>query len=342
MRAASLDLLYQWIRPVLFRLDAEAAHHATLAGLRWAERCGVARLLTPPAAGAPVRVMGLDFPNRVGLAAGLDKAGTCIDGLGALGFGHIEVGTITPRPQPGNPPPRLFRLVEREAVINRMGFNNPGLDRALENISSRRWPGVLGFNIGKNFDTPNERAVDDYLTGLRGAAGRVDYVTVNISSPNTKGLRDLQQETTLRSLIRALKEEQDALAQRTGTYTPIAIKIAPDLDPDHAKALAALFLAEKIDAVIATNTTLSREGVADLEGAREAGGLSGAPVRAMSSAVIRLFKSEVGDALPIIGVGGIFSAADAREKLQAGATLVQLYTGLIFRGPAVVAETAAL
>lgn len=342
MRAATLDFLYQLVRPVLFRLDAEAAHHATLGGLRWAEKCGLAALLTPPAVGTPVRLMGLDFPNRVGLAAGLDKAGNCVDGLGALGFGHLEVGTITPRPQPGNPRPRLFRLVEREAVINRMGFNNPGLERALANIAGRQWRGVLGFNIGKNFDTPNERAADDYLAGLRGAAGHADYVAVNISSPNTKGLRDLQQEDALRALLRALKEEQDRLAQLSGAYTPLALKIAPDLEPDHAKSLAALFLAEKIDAVIATNTTLSRDGVRDLDTAREAGGLSGAPVREKSTALLRLLKAEVGDALPLIGVGGILCSADAREKLEAGASLIQLYTGLIYRGPALVAETVLL
>jgi dihydroorotate dehydrogenase len=342
MRAATLDSLYGLIRPVLFRLDAEAAHHATLGGLRWAEKSGLAALLTPPAGGTPVRAMGLDFPNRVGLAAGLDKAGMCIDGLGALGFGHIEIGTITPRPQPGNPRPRLFRIVEREAVINRMGFNNPGMDQALANIAGRKWRGVLGFNIGRNFDTPNERAVDDYLIGLRGAAGHADYVAVNISSPNTKGLRDLQQQDAVRALLRALKEEQDRLAQRSGTYTPLALKIAPDLDPDHIKALAAVFLTERIDAVIATNTTLSREGVVDLDTSREAGGLSGAPVREKSTAVLRLLKREVGDSLPLIGVGGILSAADAREKLEAGACLIQLYTGLIYRGPALVAETAAL
>jgi len=342
MRATTLDFLYQLVRPVLFRMDAEAAHHATLAALRGAERCGLAALLAPPTGGTPVRVMGLNFPNRVGLAAGLDKAGTCVDGLGALGFGHLEVGTITPRPQPGNPTPRLFRLVERDAVINRMGFNNPGLDRALANIAGRKWRGILGFNIGKNFDTPNERATDDYRSGLRGAAGRADYVAVNISSPNTKGLRDLQQEDALRVLLRALKEEQDRLAQASGAYTPLALKIAPDLEPDHTRSLAALFLAEKIDAVIATNTTLSREGVADLDLARETGGLSGRPVRDKSTALLRLLKSEVGDDLPLIGVGGIFSAADAREKLDAGASLVQLYTGLIYRGPALVAETAAL
>ncbi|MFN0129454.1 MAG: quinone-dependent dihydroorotate dehydrogenase [Verrucomicrobiales bacterium] len=343
MRAETLDAMYQWIRPVLFRLDAETAHHATMVGLRGAAGCGVARWLgASTTGGTPIRVMGLDFPNRVGLAAGLDKAGDCVDGLGALGFGHIEIGTVTPRPQPGNPRPRLFRLVERDAVINRMGFNNPGLDRVLANVAGRRWRGVLGINIGKNFDTPNERAADDYVAGLRGAAGHADYVAVNISSPNTKGLRDLQQEDALRALLRALKQEQDRLAQASGRYTPLAVKIAPDLEPDHVQTLAALFLLEKIDAVIASNTTVSRQGVEDLDLARETGGLSGAPVREKSTALLRLLKRECGDALPLIGVGGIFSAADARQKLEAGATLVQLYTGLIYRGPALVAELAAL
>ncbi len=326
------------MRPALFALDAETAHHVTLDGLRWAAKLGVAERLAPHTAPDPVRVMGLDFPNRVGLAAGLDKAGTCIDGFGALGFGHVEIGTVTPRPQPGNPMPRLFRLPERQAVINRMGFNNPGLDAVLAQVRRREWKGVLGINLGKNFDTPNERAVDDYLAGLRGAFTLADYVTINISSPNTKGLRDLQQEDALRALLVALKAEQDKLSQQHGRATPLAVKIAPDLEGDHLKALAALFLDVKIEAVIATNTTLSRKGVEDLDTAREAGGLSGAPLREKATAVLRQLKHETGDALPLIGVGGIMTAADAAEKFAAGASLVQLYTGLIYHGPALVAE----
>jgi dihydroorotate dehydrogenase len=330
--------LYAWFRPVLFRLDPEEAHDMTLVGLEWAVNRGLGRWIEPRVRTRPVRAMGLDFPNAVGLAAGLDKDGTCVDGFGALGFGHIEVGTITPRPQSGNRRPRLFRLIDEEAVVNRMGFNNPGIEQAVQNISRRRWRGILGFNIGKNFDTPNSKAVEDYAACLRGAYRAVDYVTVNISSPNTEGLRDLQEEDTIRNLIRTLKSEQRALAQHHGKYTPIAIKIAPDLDDEHLKILSGIFLAEKIDGVVATNTTVSREGVEHHLRAREAGGLSGAPLRERATAVIRLLASELGTAIPVIGVGGIMSGADAREKLDAGAVLIQLYTGLIFRGPALVEE----
>jgi dihydroorotate dehydrogenase len=338
-----IDLAYRlFLRPLLFRLEAERAHHVTINGLRLATALGWDRLLAPSETGLalaqPVRAMGLSFPNRVGLAAGLDKAGLVVDGLGAMGFGHVEVGTITPRPQPGNPQPRLFRLPEHEAIINRMGFNNPGLEQALANIAPRRWPGIVGFNIGKNFDTPNERATEDYLAGLRGAYAQADYIAVNISSPNTKGLRDLQGEEVLRGLIRALKEEQCRLSDVHARYTPIAIKIAPDLELEHVQRLAGLFLAEGIDGVIATNTTLSRAAVAGHPRAAEAGGLSGRPVGAASTAIIATLRAEMGVALPIIGVGGIFSAADARAKLEAGATLVQLYTGFIYRGPALVHE----
>jgi len=342
MRAPLPDSLYRLARPMLFRLDAETAHHVTVIGLRWAQKCGLAGLLTRRVECPPVTVMGLPFANRVGLAAGLDKAGTCVDGFAALGFGHIEVGTITPRPQPGNPRPRLFRLPERQAIINRMGFNNPGLAQAVANVTSRKWRGVLGINIGKNFDTPNERAIDDYVACLRGAYTCADYVAVNISSPNTKGLRDLQHEQALRSLLEALKAEQSHLSQQHQRYTPIAVKIAPDLDPDQVKAMAALFLSEKVDAVIATNTTISREGVKDLPGGNEGGGLSGAPLRERATALLRLLRQETGGALPLIGVGGIMSADDAREKFAAGASLVQIYTGLVYRGPSLVAEVAAV
>jgi dihydroorotate dehydrogenase len=330
--------LYSWFRPVLFRLDPEDAHDLTLLGLEWAVHCGLGKLVEPHVNARPVRAMGLEFPNVVGLAAGLDKDGTCVDGFGALGFGHIEVGTITPRPQPGNTRPRLFRLIDEEAVVNRMGFNNPGLDGALRNIAHRRWRGILGFNIGKNFDTPNSRAVDDYVACLRGAHGTVDYVTANISSPNTEGLRELQQEDAIRHLVRTLKAEQDVLAQQHGKLTPIAIKIAPDLDDESIKTLARLFLEERVDGVVATNTTVSRKGVEYHLRAREAGGMSGKPLRERATEVIRLLASEMGGAIPIIGVGGIMSGADAREKIEAGAVLVQIYTGLIFRGPALIEE----
>jgi dihydroorotate dehydrogenase len=329
---------YRALRPALFAMDAEDIHHLAVRALRGAAKCGVTRWLDPRVPSAPVQAMGLTFPNVLGLAAGLDKAGTCVDGFGALGFGHIEVGTITPRPQSGNPKPRLFRLVEHEAIINRMGFNNPGIDQAVKNVSGRRWRGILGCNIGKNFDTPITQAADDYLACLRGACAAFDYIAVNISSPNTAGLRDLQQETATRDLVRKLKNEQARLADQHGTYKPLAVKIAPDLDDDHVRALADIFVGERIDAVIATNTTVSRQAVATHALSNEPGGLSGVPVRDRSTAVIRLLRAALGNDIPIIGVGGIMCAADALEKLDAGARLVQIYTGLIYRGPALIRE----
>jgi dihydroorotate dehydrogenase len=333
------EAIYPTVRDLLFRLDAEQAHHWTMAALRGAEKC---RLLpTPPApTGAPIHVMGLDFPNRVGLAAGLDKEARCVAALGALGFGHIEVGTITPRPQPGNPAPRLFRLVDEEAIINRMGFNNPGLTQALKNLAQHRWPGIVGFNIGKNFDTPNERAVDDYLAGLRAAYTAADYLAVNISSPNTKGLRDLQQEDAIRALVQALKSEQAALAQQHQKYTPIAIKIAPDLNPEAVKVIADIFATAQIDAVIATNTTIDRTAVVHHPYARQAGGLSGLPLTHASTAIIQQLHTALGTSVPIIGVGGISTLAHAQEKISAGAQLVQIYTSFVYRGPALVRALA--
>ncbi len=282
--------------------------------------------------------MGLAFPNRVGVAAGLDKNADHVDGLAALGFGFIECGTVTPRPQPGNPKPRLFRLVEAEGLINRLGFNNQGVARFLANVNRARFRGILGLNIGKNFDTPNERAVDDYLTCLRAVYARASYVAVNISSPNTRGLRELQHESALAALVKALKAEQAKLAQQHGKYTPLAIKIAPDLERAAIEGIARLLVKHKVDGVIATNTTVSRAAVTGLAHADEAGGLSGRPLRAQSTAVIRTLAKELDGALPIIGVGGILSGADAREKVDAGATLVQIYTGLIYRGPDLVSE----
>jgi dihydroorotate dehydrogenase len=282
--------------------------------------------------------MGLPFPNRLGLAAGLDKAGACVDAFGAMGFGFVEVGTITPRPQPGNPKPRLFRLPEAEAIINRMGFNNPGIEQGVANVRGRKFKGILGFNIGKNKDTPNDRAIDDYLICLRAAYPVADYVAVNLSSPNTAGLRDLQEEDACRSLLQRLKEEQAILGEKHSAYVPIAIKIAPDLTPEHIKALARIFLETGIDGVIATNTTISRKFVEDHRFAREAGGLSGAPVTRASTEVIRLLSSELKGRIPIIGVGGIMNSCDALEKLGAGAELVQVYTGLVYRGPGLVRE----
>lgn len=333
-------MLYQAFRPVLFALDPESAHELAFGSLDLAAHLGVARWLLPSVPASPVTVMGLEFPNRVGVAAGLDKNAEHIDGLAAFGFGHIECGTVTPRPQPGNPQPRLFRLIEHEALINRMGFNNGGLDRFLANAARARWRGVLGINIGKNFDTPNDRAVQDYLTCLRAVYARASYVAVNISSPNTRGLRDLQAEDVLGALLAALKAEQAALADRHGKYTPLAIKIAPDLDPAAIDAIARLLVEHRVDGVIATNTTIARQGVVDAALAGEQGGLSGRPLREASTRVVAQLARALDGALPIIGVGGILSGTDAKEKVAAGATLVQVYTGLIYRGPALVAECA--
>ena len=330
-------MLYEFARPFLFALDAEAAHDLTLASLRTAHALRLPVACKAPA-GKPVQVMGLEFPNRIGLAAGLDKNGECIAGLAALGFGHIEVGTVTPRPQAGNPKPRLFRLPLRQALINRMGFNNHGVDALVENVRRAKYQGILGINIGKNADTPIERAVDDYLACLDAVYAHASYVTVNISSPNTKNLRDLQSADALDTLLAQLKRRQAELAQAHGRYVPIALKIAPDLDHEQIAAIAELLRRHRLDAVIATNTTLARDQVAHLAHGQEAGGLSGAPVREKSTAVIRELARLLQDEVPIIGVGGILSGADAREKISAGAKLVQVYTGLIYRGPALVRE----
>lgn len=340
----SAKFLYALARPLLFALDPEDAHHLTLPALQRAARLGLTRLLPQPLPD-PRTVMGLRFPNPVGLAAGLDKDGACIDGLAALGFGFIEVGTVTPRAQPGNPRPRMFRLPQADALINRMGFNNGGVDAFVANVQESQFyqdkQGVLGLNIGKNADTPIERAVDDYLICLDKVYPFASYVTVNISSPNTKNLRELQAASALDSLLSSLREAQLRLADRHRRYVPIALKIAPDIDAEQISNIADAVLRHKMDAVIATNTTVSRDAVTGLPHAEEAGGLSGKPVFAMSNAVIRGLKSEMGDAVPIIGVGGIFSGEDARMKMEAGASLVQLYTGLIYRGPALVRECAA-
>jgi dihydroorotate dehydrogenase len=287
---------------------------------------------------SPRKVMGLTFPNPVGLAAGLDKDGACIDGLGALGFGFIEVGTVTPRAQPGNPRPRIFRLPDADALINRMGFNNRGVDQFVANVQAARYQGVLGLNIGKNADTPIERAADDYLYCLERVYPFASYVTINISSPNTKNLRQLQGADELDSLLGALKDKQQRLSDLHGKLVPLALKIAPDLDDEQIKAIAGTLLRRRIDGVIATNTTLSRTAVTGMPHGDEAGGLSGKPVFEASNNVIRKLRAEVGTEVPIIGVGGIFSGEDARAKLAAGASLVQLYTGLIYRGPALVTE----
>jgi len=330
--------LYPLARRALFCLDAEQAHHLTLATLRSAASLGLAGLIGQTLPEDPRTVMGIRFPNPVGLAAGLDKDGSCIDGLAALGFGFVEVGTVTPRPQPGNPKPRIFRLPQAEAIINRMGFNNGGVEQFLQNVQSARYKGPLGLNIGKNADTPIERAVDDYLICLEKVYPYATYVTVNISSPNTKNLRQLQGGDELDALLGKLKDKQRALSDRHGKYVPIALKIAPDLDDEQIKVIAGTLTRHGFDGVIATNTTLSREAVAGLPYANETGGLSGRPVFEASNRVIRALAAELGGALPIIGVGGILSGADAQAKLDAGASLVQIYSGLIYRGPELVRE----
>ncbi len=334
-------MIYELIRPLLFRLDAERAHHVTLASLKFSHATGIDRLFAHPAPCRPRHVMGLDFPNPVGLAAGLDKNGAYIDALAALGFGFIEVGTVTPRPQPGNPKPRLFRVPQAQGIINRFGFNNDGVDALIRNVQRARYRGILGINIGKNFDTPIERATEDYLICLRKVYAHASYVTVNISSPNTKNLRQLQDKEALEGLLSALKQEQAQLADTHGRYVPIALKIAPDLVTEQILEIADLLLAHRIDAVIATNTTLSREGVEGLPNAEEAGGLSGAPVRLKSTAVIKQLSLALGKEIPIIGVGGILEGIDAQEKIAAGASLVQVYSGLVYRGPDLVNDVCA-
>ena len=331
-------MLYEFARPFLFALDAETAHELTLASLRTAQALHLPVACAAPT-GKPVRVMGLEFPNRIGLAAGLDKNGECIAGLAALGFGHIEIGTVTPRPQPGNSKPRLFRLPLRQAIINRMGFNNHGVDALVANVERSGYKGILGINIGKNFDTPIERAVDDYLACLRKVYTHASYVTVNISSPNTQNLRQLQGESELDGLLAPLKREQEALAQQHGRYIPLALKIAPDLDEAQILVIADALRRHRIDAAIATNTTISREGVERLAYADEAGGLSGAPVFEKATHVLGALSRRLGNEIPLIGVGGVMDGKAARAKLEAGAQLVQLYTGLIYRGPALVKET---
>lgn len=328
-------MLYDIARPLLFSLDAETAHELTLATLNV-----TGRLLPAgkPLAGDTVRVMGIDFPNRVGLAAGLDKNGEAIDGLARLGFGFIEIGTITPRPQPGNPRPRLFRLPEVRGIINRMGFNNHGVDALVANVRAAKYRGVLGINIGKNFDTPIEHAADDYLACLDKVYELASYVTVNISSPNTKNLRQLQGESELDDLLGRLKARQQSLADRHGRYVPLTLKIAPDLEPDQITNIADALRRHRIDAVIATNTTISREKVQGVRYAEQQGGLSGAPVFEASTAVVAHLAGALAGELPIIAAGGILDARTARAKLEAGAQLVQLYSGLIYRGPALVGE----
>jgi len=326
--------VYSLARPFLFCLDAEKAHDLGLAALEAAYRTGLNPLLASRPAPLPTRVFGIDFPNPVGLAAGLDKNAAHIDALAALGFGFIEVGTVTPRPQPGNPKPRMFRLPEHEAVINRLGFNNGGVDALLRNVEKAKFSGVLGINIGKNKDTPNERAVDDYLYCLDRVYARASYVTVNISSPNTQGLRDLQEEEALKRFLGRVRERQELLAAEHGKRTPMLLKIAPDLREEEMDAIAEVVLAAGMDGLICTNTTVARDAVVGDRHAGEAGGLSGRPVFTRSTAVLRGMAQRLGGKLPLVGVGGILDGSDAVAKIAAGASLVQCYTGLVYRGPA--------
>jgi len=333
--------MYSLLRSVLFRLDPETAHHLTLGGLNAMRSLGLGGITAQHPGADPRTVMGLNFPNPVGLAAGLDKNGDCIDGLAALGFGFIEIGTVTPLPQSGNPKPRLFRLPQAGAIINRMGFNNDGVDKLIENVRRADYRGILGINIGKNAVTPIEKAADDYLICLRKVYAHASYITVNISSPNTKNLRQLQGTDALNDLLTRLKAEQQILADKHGKYVPIALKIAPDMEDGQIAQIAKLLVQHRIDGVIATNTTLSRQGVERLPHGAESGGLSGAPLREKSTAVVRQLAAELQDAVPIIGVGGILNGTDAAEKIRSGASLVQLYSGLIYRGPELVKESCA-
>ena len=332
--------MYPLIRPLLFSRNPETAHHVTLDALQLVYRSGLLPLLVKRPADNPRQVMGLTFPNPVGLAAGLDKNGDYIDALAALGFGFIEIGTVTPRAQEGNPKPRLFRLPEAQAIINRMGFNNHGVDALIENVKRADYRGILGINIGKNFDTPIEHAATDYLIGLRRVYPYASYVVINISSPNTKNLRQLQGSDELDALLAQLKAEQEKLADLHGKYVPLALKIAPDLDNEQISRIAILLQRHRMDGVIATNTTLTRTGVEHLAQHTETGGLSGAPLCGRSTAVIRELAVALQGALPIIGVGGILSGQDAAEKIRAGAALIQIYSGLIYRGPELINECA--
>ena len=335
---------YALARPFLFGLDPERAHDLVMSSLAHLQNTPAMRLWQQPRVDDPVTVAGLRWPNRIGLAAGLDKDGECIDGLGAMGFGFIEVGTVTPKPQPGNAKPRIFRLPARQALINRMGFNNQGLAAFVAHVqrarSFRAGGGILDLNIGKNAATPIERAADDYLLGLEGVYAHADYVAVNISSPNTRNLRALQSDEALDALLSALQARRRQLADRHGRHVPIFVKIAPDLEEAQVGVIAATLRGKGIDGVIATNTTTARDAVRGLAHAEEAGGLSGRPVFEASNRVVRLLRRALGPGFPIIGVGGVMSGADARAKLDAGADLVQIYTGLIYRGPALVTEAA--
>jgi dihydroorotate dehydrogenase len=330
--------VYSLSRPFLFALDPERAHALGLKAIEAAYRTGLNPLLALRPRPMPVSVFGLTFDNPVGLAAGMDKNGAHIDALASLGFGFIEIGTTTPRPQPGNPRPRMFRIAQHEAVINRLGFNNAGVDALVRNVERARWRGVLGINIGKNKDTPNERAADDYLHCLERVYPLAGYVTVNISSPNTSGLRDLQEEEALTRLLGTLREAQERLASQHRRRVPMLLKVAPDLSDAEIDGIAGVIARQRFDGVIATNTTIDRHALAGHRYAKEAGGLSGRPLYGHATYVLRRLRAHLPDSIPAIGVGGILSGADAAGKFAAGASLVQCYTGLVYRGPALIGE----
>lgn len=331
--------MYSLLRPLIFRLEPEQAHHTTLAMLKLAARFGLTAPVPPRS--RPTELMGLQLPNPVGLAAGLDKNGEYIDALAALGFGFIEIGTVTPKPQDGNPQPRLFRLPEQQAVVNRMGFNNHGIDAAIRNIEKSAYRGILGINIGKNAVTPIENAADDYLICLEKAYAHADYITVNISSPNTKNLRALQGGDELSALLEALKNKQAQLAAAHGKYVPLAVKIAPDLDEAQIEDIAHVVKSVEMDGIIATNTTIDKSSLGSHPLAGEQGGLSGLPVREKSNQVLKMLAEHIDGKLPIIGVGGIMNGKDAAEKIRFGAAAVQVYSGMIYKGPALVKDCLA-
>lgn len=328
-------MIYKLIRPLLFKLDPEFTHKLALTTLQWAYSLGLLRFYQKPAHHSST-IMGLTFPNRIGLAAGFDKNGDYIDALAALGFGFIEIGTITPKPQPGNPKPRLFRLIKHKAIINRMGFNNKGMNHAAKKLKIIKYKGILGINIGKNKETPNEKAMDDYIACFRKLAPFASYITINISSPNTVGLRDLQEQSSLKPLLAALKKEQTVFEQQYHRYVPLVVKISPDLTDNELKNIAEILLERKIDGVIATNTTIQRDVVPDSSYANEQGGLSGEPLRTKSTAVIKQLYAHLGEQIPIIASGGVMDKTAVQEKLNAGAKLVQVYSGLIYSGVGMV------
>jgi len=330
--------MYTFLKKILFCLDPETSHHVAMTALQFLYKTKLSKLIYPPPKANPITLMGLTFPNRIGLAAGLDKNGEYIDALASLGFGFIEIGTITPKPQPGNPKPRLFRLVKEEAIINRMGFNNKGIDYVIGQLEKTKYRGILGINIGKNKDTPLENAIDDYLAGFRAFWKYASYITINISSPNTEGLRNLQQQDALTNLLRRLKQEQQSVFAAHKKYVPLLVKISPDLTSEELQDIAAVLINEKIDGVIETNTTLTREGVENSPYKNETGGLSGKPLLQRANLITSQLHLLLQDKIPIIAVGGIMNASSANEKLANGAQLIQIYTGFIFQGPGLIKE----